>query len=238
MVRRFPQSLYSALGLRFAMNRPELKHRRSLPALACLSMIVLSAIIVVHRAFAQQPDASFDLCRGIADEGARLKCFENVIRGRGTKSVSHALGANAGTWRMVRTPNPTGGPDALSIMQLADTAKSDLGLAGMALRCREGGIEVLIVLVGALSLKLHPKVEINAAGNPVDFVATVVPPGSSLLLPPAASQLASGPWDAITELAIKIEAEQTSDAMASIQGVIPLAGLRQALLSLRASCPS
>jgi hypothetical protein len=236
MVRRFPQSVYSALGLRFAMNRPELKHGRSLPALACLSMIVLSAIIVVHRAFAQQPDAS--LCRGIADEGARLKCFENVIRGRGTKSVSHALGANAGTWRMVRTPNPTGGPDALSIMQLADTKKSDLGLAGMALRCREGGVEILIVLVGALSLKLHPKVEINAAGNPEHFVATVVPPGSSLLLPPAASQLASGPWEAITELAIKIEAEQSGDAMASIQGVIPLAGLRQALLSLRASCPS
>ena len=195
---------------------------------------------MVHHAFAQQPQpsASFELCRRIADEGARLKCFENAKREHGTNSVSHALGPKAGTWRLVRTPNPTGGPDALSIMQTADTAKSDLGLAGMALRCHEGQIEVLIVLVGALSPKLHPKVEINAAGNSENFTATIVPPGSSLLLPPAASQLALGPWGTTTELAIKIEAEPSSDTMAPIQGVIAVAGLRQALLSLLASCPS
>jgi hypothetical protein len=224
--------------LRFTMKKRELK-RRFLVALTCLGILRLSAI-VVHHAFAQQPqpEASFDLCRGIADEGPRLKCFENATRGHGASSVSHALGPQAGTWRLVRTPNPMGGPDALSIMQTADTAKSDLGLAGMALRCHEGKVEVLIVLVGALSLKLHPKVEINAAGNSENFVGTIVPPGSSLLLPPTASKLALGPWGTSAELAITIEAEQTSDTMARIDGVIPVAGLRQALLSLLASCPS
>ena len=220
------------------MKKREFK-RRFIVVLACLGMLGLSAT-VVHHAFAQQPqpEASFDLCRGIADEGPRLKCFENAIREHGANSVSHALGPQAGTWRLVRTPNPTGGADALSIMQTADTAKSDLGLAGMALRCHEGQVEVLIVLVGAFSLKLHPKVEISAAGNSANFIATIVPPGSSLLLPPTASKLALGPWGTTAELAIKIEAEQTSDTMARIHGIIPVTGLRQALLSLLAGCPS
>ncbi|MGZ5003352.1 MAG: hypothetical protein ACXWBM_09185, partial [Chthoniobacterales bacterium] len=102
------------MRLPFTMKKRELK-RRLLLAFGCLGMLGPSAI-VVHHAFAQQPQpsASLELCRRIADEGARLKCLEDAKREHDTNSVSHALGPKAGTWRLVRTPNPTGGPDALS----------------------------------------------------------------------------------------------------------------------------
>lgn len=193
--------------------------------------------IGVEHALAQQsgPNANLEFCRAITDKATRLRCFESATRAHATTSVSRSLGPKAGTWRLVRTPNPAGGPDAVSIMQTADTAKSDLDLAGLALRCQDGGVEVLVVLVGGLSARAHPKVAINAAGSTVDFIATIVPPGASLLLPPAASDLASGPWTAVEELGVRIETGQTDGL---IRGVIPLIGLREALPSLMASCPS
>jgi hypothetical protein len=213
--------------------------RRVLLALGLVGTQDVGAI-GVERAFAQQSglNADFELCRAITDDATRLRCLEGATRGHATNSGSRSLGAKAGTWRLVRTPNPAGGPDAVSIMQTADTAKSDLGLAGLALRCQDGGIEVVLVLVDALSLRAHPKVVISAAGSTVDFVATIAPPGVSLLLPPAASKLASGPWTAVAELAIRIEIEQIDGPPSLIRGIIPVAGLRDALPSLLASCPS
>ena len=43
----------------------------------------------------------------------------------------------------MRTRNPHGGADAVSIMHTADTSKSDLDLAGLMIRCREGGTEIV-----------------------------------------------------------------------------------------------
>jgi hypothetical protein len=209
-----------------------------------LAVVVLGTqgvgAIGLEQAYAQQPgsNTNIELCRAITDDAMRLRCFENSTHKQTTNSVSRTLGPKAGTWRLVRTPNPAGGPDAVSIMQTADTAKSDLDLAGLALRCQDGGVGVLVVLVGALSPRTHPEVVISAAGSTVDFVATVVPPGVSLLLPPAASELASGPWTAAAELTIRIESEQTDGAPSLIRGVIPVAGLREAMPSLLANCPS
>src|SRR5215471_7628564 len=54
-------------------------------------------------------------CRLIEDQAARLRCFEEakfiVVQRREPDAFS------SGTWQLVRTPNPTGGPDAVSIMQ-------------------------------------------------------------------------------------------------------------------------
>ena len=213
--------------------------RRALFALAFLATQGASATVAT-RAFAQQPvpNANLEGCRAITDDAARLRCFENSSRGHGTNSLSRTLGPKAGTWRLVRTPNPAGGRDAVSIMQTADTSKSDFDLAGMALRCQDGDVEVLIVLVGAFSPRLHPKVMISAAGNTAEFVATIAPPGTSLLLPPSASKLASGLWASVPELAIRIETEQNNGTGRLISGFIPVAGLREALPSLLASCPS
>jgi hypothetical protein len=208
-------------------------------AVALLITQVIGVLAVEH-AYGQQPgaDPRAKLCRAITDDAMRLRCFENSTRRQVTESVSRPLGIKAGTWRLVRTPNPAGGPDAVSIMQTADTAKSDLDLAGLALRCQDGGFGVLVVLVGAVSPRAHPKVVISTGGTAVDFVATIIPPGLSLLLPPAASALASGPWSTAAELTIGIEIEQTDGPPKMIRGVVPVAGLREAIAPLLRNCPA
>jgi hypothetical protein len=201
-----------------------------------LALVVLGTQAVSLEFASAQPH--FDRCRAIADDATRLRCFESATGQSATNAVPRAAGPEAGAWRLVRTPNPAGGPDAVSIMQTADTARSDFSLAGLALRCQDGGFEVLIVLVGALSLKAHPSVVVRTDGNRADFTATILPPGASLLLPKAASELASGPWTNATELTVQIETQQTDGAPSQIRGVIPLRGLGHALPSLLANCSS
>jgi hypothetical protein len=78
-------------------------------------------------------------------------------------------------------------------MQTADITKSDLDLTGLMLRCSEGGVEILVVLVEPLQPRAHPKVTVSAAGKSVDFTATVAPSGAAVLLPRDVSILATGP---------------------------------------------
>jgi hypothetical protein len=192
----------------------------------------------VGLAFAQLSGSAtdFEHCRAIADDAARLRCIESTTGKPRTNSGTGTLGPEAGAWRLVRTPNPSGGPDAVSIMQTADTTRSDFDLAGLAVRCQDGGVEVLIVLVGALSLRSHPKVAVSAGGKRMDFTATVVPPGASLLLPKTATELASRLWTATSEMTVQIETGQNDSAPGLIRGVVPLKGLSSALPSLLAIC--
>ena len=211
-------------------------YRYILP-LALLGTAV-TGVAEVGSAFAQLSGPSTDVehCRAIADAAARLRCFESAAGKPRTNSGTRTLGPEAGTWRLVRTPNPSGGPDAVSIMQTADTTRSDFDLAGLALRCQDGGVEVLIVLVGTLSLRSHPKVAVSAGGKSMDFTATVVPPGASLLLPKTATELATGLWTTTSEMTIQIETGQNDSAPGLIHGVVSLKGLSSSLPSLLAIC--
>jgi hypothetical protein len=65
--------------------------------------------------------------------------------------------------------------------------RSDVDLAGLMLRCRDSGTEMLIILVRALSPRSRPDVTITAAGRTTKFLATVVPPLTAVLLPPEAA---------------------------------------------------
>jgi hypothetical protein len=92
------------------------------------------------------------------------------------------------------------------------------------------------VLVGALSLRAHPKVIVKAGEQSTDFDATVGPPGASVLLPTTASRLVSGPWRTATELIVQIGVKRADGASSQIRGVIPLVGLGSALPTLLANC--
>jgi hypothetical protein len=135
-------------------------------------------------------------------------------------------------WRLVRTPNPRGGPDAVSIMRTADLSKSDAELAGLMLRCAPSGVEILIILIAPLSPRARPQVITGSVGNETRFDATVVPPGAAILLPSDASALLNGPWQSLPEISVSVRYDQTS-----IQGTVPLSGLSAALGALRANCP-
>jgi hypothetical protein len=134
-------------------------------------------------------------------------------------------------WHLVRTPNPKGGADAISITHPADTSRSDLDLAGLMIRCGKTNAEVVIILLPALSFRARPHVTFGKPGNESQFEATVAPPGTAVLLPADATTLVSGPWHALDDLFIRIDEGHTI-----IRGVVKLTGLQAAFKKLQASC--
>jgi hypothetical protein len=136
-----------------------------------------------------------------------------------------------GGWHFVRTRNPHGGADAISIMHTADTSRSDLDLAGLMIRCSEGGTEVAIVLIRAFPLRARPHVVLGKPGTETQLEATVGAPGTAVLLPADATALVNGSWQTLSELTIRIDDGQTT-----IRGVVALAGLQAAFNRLVASC--
>jgi hypothetical protein len=200
---------------------------------------LLAVLSVIGPAFGQSPDpqASLQRCRTIADDAARLRCFEEATS-KPSNPPAPKPDPDIGTWRLVRTPNPVTGADAVSIMRTADIVKSDIDLAGLMLRCAQSNFEVIVVLVRPLPPSAHPKVTLGTGGSSVDFTATVVPPGAEVLLPADASALASGPWQNAPELSVQVAATDGGEPLAPVQGIIPLAGLSNAIPLLLSNCPS
>jgi hypothetical protein len=145
-------------------------------------------------------------------------------------AISTATGS--GTWRLVRTPNPRGGPDAVSIMQTADTARSDIDLVGLTLRCSDTGFDVLVVFLKPFPPRAHPKVKLTSGGTTVHLEATVIPPGAAISLPAEVATLVKGSWQSSSELAIEVE-----DDGNATRGFISLVGLAPALSLLASNCP-
>jgi hypothetical protein len=175
-------------------------------------------------------NATPDACLMVRDSASRMHCYEgfglNVAQ---AGAPGEALADDA--WRLVRTPDPNGGRDAVSITRTADVSKSDLEFAGLMLRCGERSVEVLVVVVRAFPPQAHPKVKLVAGPSTVELTASVVPPDVLLLLPSDSTVLATGAWQAATELSVTVE-----DQQGAIRGVIPLMGLGHALALVRSAC--
>jgi hypothetical protein len=174
-------------------------------------------------------ERAFERCQAIQDDAARLYCYKNAAGGAPSQQSPQALG----TWHFVRTPNPTGGNPAISVTQSADITRSDPDFGGLMLRCGAGAPEVLVVLVRYLALGAHPKVTVGAAQTSTEFSGSVVAPGLLVLLPQEATALATGPWQTMPELSVRID-----DSGSVLQGVVPLTGLKGALEALRSNCPA
>jgi hypothetical protein len=170
-------------------------------------------------------------CLFAADQAARLCSFEEARPYGAQGALPDAR--SVGTWRLVRTPNPRGGADAVSIMQTADAARSDIDLVGLTLRCSDTGFDVIVVFLKPFPPRTHPKVELTTGGATVHLEATVIPPGAAISLPAEATTLVKGPWQSSSELAIEVE-----DDGNAIRGFISLAGLGPALSLLAPNCPS
>jgi hypothetical protein len=153
----------------------------------------------------------------------------NRAGGENLRSSSELLGG----WNFVRTRNPNGGADAVSIMRTADTMRSDLDLAGLVIRCTERRIEAAFVVIRAFSLRARPHVVFGRPENETRFEATVVPPGMSILVSADAAGLVGSSWRTESELFIRVE-----EGPITIRGVIPLMGLQSAFEVLAASCPA
>jgi hypothetical protein len=136
-----------------------------------------------------------------------------------------------GGWRLVKTPDPRGGPDAVSVLHAADIAQSDLSFAGLTFRCSRAGIEALLILLNPLVRGSRYLVFLKSGSTETQFEATALQGGEVLILPPSATALAGGSWQAVPELSVEIAGPSP------IRGSVPIGGLSDALLALSRSCP-
>jgi hypothetical protein len=190
---------------------------------ACFAGIALS--------FGQERDPlpGFETCKIIAADQARLDCLKKLLPG-----ASSDIAPEEQAWRLIRTPRPNGGPDAVAIMRTADTAQSDADLAGLMLRCQERpGLEVVLALVRPLPprSKRDVVVKLGTAESILHGETSAV--GTALVLPVDATAFTTGPFREQSQLSVKI-----SDPESDIRGVIPLDGVGPAIAKLSASCLS
>jgi len=210
-------------------TRIRLKIGRFASVILCLGPAA-AGLTLPSRAIGQQTQgmSALEQCRSIKDDAARLHCYENMTAKPDSAAKSQSTETSA--WPVVRTPNPAGGAEAVSIMQTADTARSDLDLAGVMVRCGERNVETLVVLIRPFPPRAHPKVTVAAGGQSREFTTTVVRPGAALLLPAEATALAAGPWQSAAELAVQVDDEHP------IRGIISLQGLGAAYRLLTVNC--
>jgi hypothetical protein len=169
-------------------------------------------------------------CQSAKKDPARTPCKDGNFSG--PTHLSQQPPVDTGTWQLIRTPNPAGGPDSISITKIADAARSDHDVAGLMLRCGEGATtEVLVVLIEPLRPRTHPKVTVSAGATTTEFTGSVVTPGAMVLLPEKASALVERVWRSIPELAVAI-----SEDRRSLHGVIPLADISTAMRTLQSNC--
>src|ERR1700730_10668658 len=112
---------------------------------AIVVTIIFFADIGLGRSQGFNIPAGNDPCRSISDPTVRTRCYETSNAfGKQTNAQSTTL---SGGWRLVRTPNPQSGMDTISISHTAEVQKSDPNFAGMMLRCDEGQVEVLMIVL-------------------------------------------------------------------------------------------
>jgi hypothetical protein len=201
-------------------------------AAGCLSTALFALVLAAPEAVAAQ-DEPFDMtnCRRIQDAATRLRCYAIAPV---LTSSPRAIPPPPSGWKLIRTPNPQGGTDAVSIIRTADLGRSDPDLAGLMLRCAGPDFEVLVVVVRPLPPRARPGVTLQVGSRTTRFDATVVAPGAALLLPGSAAAMARGLWQGAPEATVEVDEET---APVRLRGAVSLAGLGSAIATLLASCP-
>lgn len=139
----------------------------------------------------------------------------------------------AAAWRQARSPDPRGGSDYEALLQTADFARSDPGLAGMMVRCREGKIESIFVVVEPLPPRSAAQVRVTSTGFDETYLADVIPTGAGLAVPLDMAAEIRGRLRHAPDLSVTIRTAQ-----GQIGGAISLEGLATPLDALNVACAS
>lgn len=139
----------------------------------------------------------------------------------------------AGGWLLARAPIAGSNRTSVALIHAVDPLRSDIGVAGLMLRCGEHGFDTILVVVTPYPPSAAPQVTIATGKGSRTFPASVLPTGAALALPAAASDLARTVWGGEVELSVSIV-----DRDATVNGVIPIPSLDAALRTLSASCPA
>jgi len=198
---------------------------------AAIGVLWLTSVCCQEATKQPKSNSEAERCRRINNEHMRMQCLEQI--NSKAASFPQPEPAASGTWQLARTPNPSGGPDSISITKLTNSTPSEQDVTGLMLRCAEGATtNVLVVLAAPLTVRSHPKVNVVAGAMTTEFIASVVPPGTLILLPEKASALVEKPWQTVPELAVSI-----TEHNRALRGVIPLEGISNAMQELQSNCP-
>ena len=137
-----------------------------------------------------------------------------------------------GGWRLVRTPDPGGGPEAVAVLHTASASGSDVRFAGLTFRCGHAGIETLLILLVPLVRGAQYDVLLKSSSTEAHFKAEAVQGGEALLLPQGEAALTGEAWQKTSDLVVDIAVPSP------IYGVVPLAGLSGAMQTLTQNCPA
>jgi hypothetical protein len=212
------------------MGRPFIRAHFTFCIAAAIGTFWIISACCQETAKQLQSSGEVERCRRLNNELMRAKCLEQIKSE--ADHVPQEQPAAAGTWQLARTPNP-GGPDSISITKITNPTSSEQNIAGLMLRCAEGATtNVLIVLAAPLRLRAHPKVIVLAGATTTEFIASVVAPGSLVLLPEKASALIEKTWQSVPDLTVSI-----SDNNRVLRGEIPLEDLSKAMQELQSNCP-
>jgi hypothetical protein len=208
-------------GRVFTTRRLVKMNRSNLTLAAAVSLLFFSPFRPLN--------ADFKDCSGKLAPGDLQRCEDMFARKVEAGSRTSQL---PGGWRLVKTPDPRGGPDAVSVLHAADTTKSDLNFAGLTFRCGQTGIETLLILLEPLARGSQYGVQVKSGSTETPFEAKALQRGEVLLLPPSATALAGGSWQSGPELSVEIAGPSP------IRGSVALNGLSGALSTLSQSCPA
>ncbi|MGT2437749.1 hypothetical protein ACU4GH_20155 [Bradyrhizobium betae] len=131
----------------------------------------------------------------------------------------------------MKSRDPSGGGEIVSVMHAVDTAKSDVGLAGMSLRCGAIGPEVILILLDRVQSTGRLSVTLKTGSINTQFEASVLQDGRAILLPLAVTAVSNAAKRGTAEVSITVNTRPQT-----INGIVPLAGLLSALNSLSIHC--
>jgi hypothetical protein len=142
------------------------------PAVAAIA-VALMTVAGATAASGQNSAKPSDLeqCRAITDSAARLRCFERALADHQKQSQSGSR--ETGAWRLVRTPDPRRGPDAVSIMHTADISRSDPDFAGLMIRCAGDSVEALVIVIEPRLPRARPHVKLGRPGHEASYETTL-----------------------------------------------------------------
>jgi hypothetical protein len=179
----------------------------------------------------------FDRCRSIADSSARLRCYDAAGSATepttGQKEPAARNSPTIGSWRLVRTPDPRGGPEAISIMRSADPLNSESEFVGLMLRCGHPDIQVLSIVIPPLPPRSRPIVTVGSGPDAQEVVGQVTPPGAAILLPGHISAKARVQWPRLNRIEFTVSHES-----GKFRGAVELTDFSAALEALTRACAS
>jgi hypothetical protein len=212
------------------MVRPFIRTHLTACIAAAIGALWLTFACGQEAAKPPKSNSEAERCRRINNEHMRMQCLEQINPKAAAVPQPEPTASEA--WQLVRTPNPSGGPDSISITKINPTP-SEQDVTGLMLRCAEGATtNVLVVLAAPLTPRSHPKVNVVAGATTTEFIASVVPPGTLILLPEKASALVEKTWQTVPELAVSI-----TDHNRALRGLIPLEDISNAMQQLQSNCP-